>query len=107
MNQKEVVSGAEVKEKVTFSGLHFLALGFFWQVMWQLNKSVNYAGMLGMSEKTFNWIAIGMVAVTILYILIYMVLLEVKQQIDSKGLFIKYAIGLVMGYAVGKLLALL
>lgn len=100
--QAEQLEKIEV-EQLTFAGLQFLAMGFLWQVMWQLNKVVDYHSMLRVSKGVFQWASIGLVSFIITYLIGYMVYLETKKQIDSKGLLIKYFIGLVLGYMVAKI----
>lgn len=97
LDQKEI-------EQISFAGLYFLGVGFMWQLMWQLNKVVDYHVMLRISESAFRWASIVIVAFIITYLAGYMVHLETKKHIDSKGLLIKYFIGLLLGYIVGKIL---
>jgi hypothetical protein len=97
LNKEEV-------EQLTFSGLYFLGVGFLWQMMWQLSKKVDYSSMVRVSKEVFHWASLGLVALTITYLIGYMIYLETKKQIDSKGLLIKYFVGLVLGYVVAKVI---
>ena len=101
--QAETLEQAEL-EKVTFSGIYFLAVGFLWQMMWQLGKVIDYPSMLRISKSMFQWTSIGIVGAVVTYLIGYMIFLETKKQIDSKGLLIKYFIGLLLGYAVAKIM---
>ena len=60
--------------------------------------------MVRVSKELFFWGSILLVAIVITYLLGYMIYLETKKQVDSKGLLIKYSIGLLLGYAVAKII---
>lgn len=110
--RKEVETIQEVEteqdlEKVSFKGLYFLGMGFAWQILWQLAKVVDYASIFHIPADVFRWGLIGLVGVVVVHLMVYVVYLETKKDIDSLGLLSKYVIGLVLGYFLSKLLIML
>lgn len=104
MNSKVANTKEQMTENVTFTGIYFLIIGFLWQMMWQFQKAGIYPNVYGLSDELFRWIAIGIVVLTVGYLLGYMMYLEIIKKIDAKSLFIKYFIGLSIGLVLSKLL---
>lgn len=104
MNSERVAIKDEMMDKVTFAGVYFLIIGALWQMMWQFQKAGIYPNVYGLSDELFRLVAIGIVTVTVGYLLGYMMYLEIVKKVDAKSLFVKYFIGLSIGYVLSKLM---